>query len=286
MLNKFQTSAHGPVANEKPYRAEMCNICGSSQYRKIHYFGEFNLGRKPVKNVFIVQCRNCRIRRRMPEIIDDFEEEYHLQFLNQGQNIHPHQLSHFADLMTARVRQLTAENVTFLDVGCSTGRILRLASTLGFRVTGLDYSQWAAEYCAKLGFSIRQGSLIGQWQESELFDIIHCSHTIEHIPDPVAYINEMRRLLKPGGNLMLACPNYASFPRLVMRKRWMWHLDTHLWQFTAKQMRELLIRCGLRPLTIRTLHGYTPDSHFKKRVLDITAMLGWGDGLNIVAIRC
>lgn len=271
---------------EKSYRAGACNICGCTTYRKTHYFAEWNLGRDPVKDVSIIQCSDCKVRRRMPEIIDNYESDYHASYVEQGQAIHPGQLAHFTDLMTARLRQLTAQNISFLDVGCSTGRALRMASTLGFHATGLDFSRWAAEYCAKLGFVTRQGSLIGQWTEAGMFDVVHCCHTIEHVPDPVAYLNEMHRLLKPGGHLMLACPNYASLPRLMKGKDWgIWCLDSHLWQFTRKQMCTLLKNAGFTLVSVHTVHGYTPDNPWKKRLLDWASIFGFGDGLNIIAAR-
>jgi 2-polyprenyl-3-methyl-5-hydroxy-6-metoxy-1,4-benzoquinol methylase len=271
---------------EKSYSAEVCNICGSSKFKRIYHFAEWTLGREPVHNVDVVQCRGCGVRRRMPELVDDYEGEYHQPYVQQGQAIHPHQLSHFADLMTARLRNLSARGVRFLDVGCSTGRALRLATTLGFTSTGLDYSHWAVEHCRTAGFDVQLGSLIGQWRESEVFDVIHCSHTIEHVPDPIAYINEMHRLLAPGGHLMLAFPNYASLPRVILQKRWgTWCLDSHLWQFTAAQMKRILRQCGFHVFSCRTLHGYSPDSALKRRLLDLGAQMGFGDGCNIVAVK-
>ena len=269
---------------EKPYRAEVCNICGSADYRQIHYFKEWNLNPDGVRDVSIVQCKGCGVRRRMPAIVDDYEEEYHSVFADQGQAIHPHQLSIFADLMTARLRQLSARGVRFLDVGCSTGRVLRLAQTMGFEVTGLDYSKWAADHCVSLGFQTHHGSLFGQWEQGEKFDVIHCSHTIEHVPDPVAYLREMYRLLAPGGQLMLAFPNYASLPRVLLREKWTaWCLDSHLWQFTMSQICRLLRAEGFGIFSQRTLHGYTPDSALKRRLLDVAAACGFGDGCNIIA---
>jgi 2-polyprenyl-3-methyl-5-hydroxy-6-metoxy-1,4-benzoquinol methylase len=271
---------------EKAYVAETCNICGGHDYKQIHYFAEWNLGRDPVADVSIVRCRSCGVRRRMPALNDDYEEKYHAPYIEQGQSIHPHQLNHFADLMTARLRQFNEAGIRFLDVGCSTGRALRLAATLGFTAVGLDRSKWAADYCSKLGFETRDGSLIGQWNDREIFDIVHCSHTIEHVPDPIVYIKEMRCLLKSGGQLMLAFPNYASLPRLMLREVWpIWCLDSHLWQFTASQMRSILRKAGFAIFSCRTLHGYTPDSRLKKRLLDLAASLGFGDGCNIVAVK-
>ena len=270
---------------EKPYKAAQCNICGSDRYRRVHYFKEWNSGRERVHDVSIIRCSQCGVRRRMPEIVDDYEAAYHEVYVEQGQAMHPHQLSHFADLMTARWSLLAEKQGKFLDVGCSTGRVLRLAATLGFEPTGLDLSHWACDYCAKQGFATRQGSLIGQWPEGEVFDVIHSCHTIEHVPDPIAYLGEMNRLLKHGGHLMLACPNYASFARLVEHERWIWHLDSHLWQFTKRQMRRMLIRTGFKIFSVRTLHGFTPRNRLKKWALDGTAVWGYGDGLNLIATR-
>jgi 2-polyprenyl-3-methyl-5-hydroxy-6-metoxy-1,4-benzoquinol methylase len=270
---------------EKIYQAAVCNICGGTEYRRVHYFKDWNFGRDRVQDVRIIQCKKCGVRRRMPEIIDDYEAEYHAPYVEQGQSIHPHQLQHFAQLMTARLRQFNARDLSFLDVGCSTGRALKLAATMGFKVVGLDYSRWAADYCAKMGFATRQGSLLGQWPEGEQFDIIHCSHVIEHVPDPVAYLKEMHRLLKPGGHLMLACPNYASLPRLLEREKWIWCLDSHLWQFTARQMRKLLINQGFTIVSLKTYHGLTPNNRWKRRALDLSELLGCADALNIIALK-
>jgi len=271
---------------EKSYDAEVCNICGSATYRRVHFFKEWKLGREPVHDIGIVRCGSCGVRRRQPGIDDEYEQEYHAPYVEQGQAIHPHQLSHFADLMFARLREFYSRDVRFLDVGCSTGRVLQLARTMGFSAVGLDYSAWATKHCAQLGFETRQGSLLGQWEAGELFDVVHCSHTIEHVPDPVAYLREMFRLLKPGGQVMIAMPNYASLPRLILGENWgTWCLDSHLWQFTSAQMRRLLRAQGFRIFSCRTLHGYTPDSRVKRRLLDWASAAGFGDGCNIVAVK-
>ena len=286
MLDDIAINFATKVKTEKMYDAEVCNICGSKRYRQVHYFAEWNLGRDPVRNVSIIRCLECGVRRRKPGIVDEYEQDYHEPYIEQGNSIHPHQLSHFADLMMARLRQFYDKDARLLDVGCSTARVLRLATTMGFVPTGLDYSKWAADYCRDLGFETRHGSLIGQWHESEVFEIIHCCHTIEHVPDPIAYVMEMHRLLKTGGQLMMAFPNYSSFPRWVLRERWgAWCLDSHLWQFTASQMCSLLEAQGFSIFSCRTLHGQTPDSNFKRRALDLSAALGFGDGCNIVAVK-
>lgn len=270
---------------EKTYNFSICNICNSPRYKRIHFFRNLNSGRESVRDVSIIQCRHCKTRRRMPGIVDDYEALYHAPYLDQGQAIHPHQLLHFADLMTARLRRFDEKNLKFLDVGCSTGRTMQVAKAMGFDPTGLDLSRWATEHCAKLGFVVRLGSLVNQWPEPGLFDVIHCCHTIEHVPDPIAYFREMYRLLKPGGHLMLAFPNYYSIPRLLQGDQWIWCLDSHLWQFTNKQVKKLLAAQGFEIVFARTHHGMSPNNFWKRKALDLSAFLGFADGANIVALR-
>ncbi|NJK90805.1 MAG: class I SAM-dependent methyltransferase [Blastochloris sp.] len=224
------------------------------------------------------------MRRRMPGITDDYEEEYHQPYSEQGKAIHAHTLRHFADLMKYKFAGFKSGQETFLDVGCSTGRVLELAKTMGFVTTGLDYSKWACDCCTKLGHEVRCGSLEGAWPESGIFDVIHSSHTIEHVPDPVVYISEFRRLLKPDGFLMLAFPNYLSLPRFYWGAKWpIWCLDSHLWQFTLGQIESLLRINGFQIVESKALHGYKIRNPLLRYAFDLSELLRLGDGAQILA---
>jgi len=155
---------------------------------------------------------------------------------------------------------------------------------MGFQATGLDYSKWAADYCRDLGFETRHGSLLGQWQDGEQFDVIHSSHTIEHVPDPVAYLMEMHRLLAKGGYLMLAFPNYMSTSRIYWREKWpIWCLDSHLWQFTLSQMNSICHQLGFEIVNTEALHGWRLRSNVLQHVFDLTQLVKLGCGAQIIA---
>jgi len=222
----------------------------------------------------------------MPALADDYEEEYHAPYVQQGMAIHPHQLAHFADLATAMLPRFGEKDISFLDVGCSTGRALQLAKTIGMTVEGFDVSKWSAQHSAELGFKTHCAHSLVNVYAAESFDVVHCSHTIEHVADPVRYIQEMYAILKRNGFLMLACPNYASLERVIFGRKWgIWCLDSHLWQFTKNQMVRLLKENGFTVWSSRTLHGRCPQSRWKKRLLDAGALAGFSDGLNIIASK-
>ena len=55
-----------------------------------------------------------------------------------------------------------------------------------------------------------QGDIWEANYPDSFFDFIHISHVIEHVLDPIAYIQEMKRILKPGGHLAIGTPNFSS----------------------------------------------------------------------------
>lgn len=83
--------------------------------------------------------------------------------------------------------------------------------------------------------------------DSESYDGLVARHILEHARDPVAVLDEWRRLLRPGGVLVVACPNEALAPTIPM------DLDhRHAWD--PDSFRTLVERCGFRQV------AYTPDS--------------------------
>ena len=238
------------------------------------------------KNDDVIRSQGCGVHRRKPELIDEYEEDYHQLYIEQGSGTHPHMLSHFADLMQARLPNLDYTGQQFLDVGCSIGRALMIANMLGFNCHGFDVSQFAVNFCRKKGFDCQQAETFGGLYPDERFDVVHCSHVIEHVPDPVFLIGELYRITKPGGICMLACPNYRSLPRLMKGKEWkIWCLDSHLWQFSLKQMIHLFKSRGFECLSAKTLHGWVPTSKFKRQALDYAALAGYGDAMTCLFLK-
>jgi len=271
------------MTKNKDYSWDICNICGSTDYSVCYHFAEFSNRGSSYKDIDVIQCKKCGVRRRKPEVIDEYDDDYHSGYVDQKRQTHPHMLSIFSDLMMERIRDF-GKPARFLDVGCSVGTALNLARSIGFDCVGFDVSKCSVDNAIKMGFEAKYSSDITGAFEEKTFDIIHCSHVIEHVPNPLLFLAELHSFLKPNGILMLACPNYASLPRLAKGKKWgLWHLDSHLWQFTKNQMVRLLKESNYRVAKVRTLHGQSPDSNFKRLILDIAALLGYGDGLNIIA---
>jgi 2-polyprenyl-3-methyl-5-hydroxy-6-metoxy-1,4-benzoquinol methylase len=96
----------------------------------------------------------------------------------------------------------------FLDVGVGLGRSLLCAARLGYEVFGTDLDQAAVNFCRQhIAYaSLHTGDLFSAEYPGEHFDYVLFHHVIEHVPEPVRYLGELRRILKPGGLLFIGTP--------------------------------------------------------------------------------
>lgn len=133
------------------------------------------------------------------------------------------------------VRRLPAGNI--LDVGCGPGWFLEALGSQ-WRKLGIDVSEQAALEMYKRGITNACDiSLI----RPDWADVVMCYHVIEHIADPIEFIGDIRRVLRPGGWLILGTPDFAS----PCAKRFgdnyrMLHDKTHCSLFTLESLSRLL----------------------------------------------
>ena len=92
-----------------------------------------------------------------------------------------------------------------LDIGCGTGRFLRAGQRAGFRMVGIEISEQTVRALRALGFDVRQGSApTFDWREQPP-DAITLFEVLEHLPDPVAVIKEIRQRF-PAAALLASVP--------------------------------------------------------------------------------
>ena len=107
------------------------------------------------------------------------------------------------------------EELSVLDIGCSTGIISSYLSQRFASLVGIDIDESAIEYAIKkypfgnLKFYVRDAMNTGFADES--FDVVICAQVYEHIPDSYQLLAEIRRVLKPEGICYFAAGNRLNF---------------------------------------------------------------------------
>ena len=131
-----------------------------------------------------------------------------------------------------------------LDLGCGRGSLLAELARLGARGIGLERAG-PGLLGAQAGFEMRFGELTDQRFLAESFDAVVLWHSLEHLEHPRAVLAEVGRIIKPGGLLVIAVPNNASWQARFFGRRW-FHLDLprHLHFFGHAGLLHLLRQQG------------------------------------------
>jgi SAM-dependent methyltransferase len=125
-----------------------------------------------------------------------------------------------------------------LDVGCGTGGTMDRLREWSC-VTGLDLEPYALEFCkSRRHDDLILGSATEMPFESNKFDAAVALDVLEHIPDHVSAAQEILRVLKPGGTLVVTVPAYQSL--------WSGHDVAlhHQRRYRAEEMQKLLADAG------------------------------------------
>ena len=143
-----------------------------------------------------------------------------------------------------------------LDVGCGSGLFLRRMRSLGWSVSGVDSDPEAVRAArSTLGNDeVHLGSVEKLELADTSFEAITMSHVVEHLPDPAEALRACRRLLVPGGWLVLATPNARSLGSRRLGRDWRgWEPPRHLHVFNPATLTRIVEAAGLRVRTLRTL---------------------------------
>lgn len=103
-------------------------------------------------------------------------------------------------------------DASILDVGTSTGTNLRLLKEMGFtNFLGLDRSPEAIHWCAEKGLgTVRQGDVCAIPFSDESFDLVLATDIIEHVDDDLKALQELQRVLKKSGRIVITVPTFPS----------------------------------------------------------------------------
>jgi 2-polyprenyl-3-methyl-5-hydroxy-6-metoxy-1,4-benzoquinol methylase len=158
----------------------------------------------------------------------------------------------FKGRLDLRVMGLRAQpDRRLLDIGCGNGQYLELMRSLGWRVEGVELDPAAVRQARAMELEVHQGCLEDQDYPANSFDAISLRHVIEHVHDPLDLLKECRRILKPGGRLVIITPNFESYGRQKFHSCWM-ALDPprHLMLFGFQSLQNLAQKTGLQEIKL------------------------------------
>ena len=139
-----------------------------------------------------------------------------------------------------------------LDVGCGRGNFLKASKQLGFECCGIEIDEFGSLDLGKDIIFLR-GHLEDLPIQEGTFDAVSIWHVLEHTLNPAAAIKKAAQVLRPGGIIAIAVPNFGSFQSYVFGGYW-FHLDLprHVYHFSKDALVSKLREHNLEPIKIST----------------------------------
>jgi SAM-dependent methyltransferase len=232
-----------------------CPLCGSEESRRL--YTEYGA-------VGISQCLGCELVYTSPRISSPekvywgdenvYYKEARLIF--EGKVPHHRDPNYLAEI--GLIEQFK-KGGRFLDVGCERGMLLRLARKRGWDVVGLEPSPSLSNLAKKHGFKVYNCFLNEMPAEAGEFDVVAFSDVFEHITDPLAFLREAARFIKPDGVLYVKVPNvkWSMFKQKMLAmagrypKQGLWDAYEHVVHYSDKTLTRMLEKAGYEVLKIR-----------------------------------
>jgi 2-polyprenyl-3-methyl-5-hydroxy-6-metoxy-1,4-benzoquinol methylase len=253
-----------------------CNFCGCEDHRKLLHSEEYTF----------VQCRNCGLVFQNPQPVQDavlnrYNDIYFDYELQNEENFFKLMLLGLRDIDFFQTVERPFEKNLVLDVGCATGKLISYLQDQGFRVKGVEVCRKAATYgMEKRNVDIVIAPLESSGFPPDSFDIVHCSHLIEHLNDPYSFFAHVSTLLKPDGMFIVSTPNIDGFQARIFRERWRSAIADHLFLFSKKTLQKYFQAFGFTIEKQKTWGGLAAGTAPKliKAVADrVVKLVGLGD---------
>ena len=234
-------------------RVALCDVCGASSTDHPIILWK--------NNTPVVRCTGCGLLYANPRwkatyLFGRYTSEYWTQYAQKIQ-------ASAVDPVTnqARWRQqldsIAAARQTgrLLDVGCASGEFLLAAQACHWTGYGVESSASAADQARRItGGTIHTGTLDTAPYTEGMFDVVTLWDVIEHLQSPRAYVQQIAKLLRPGGLFALTTPNIRSLAFALLGPQWeVVGPNDHLYYFAPRTLARLLVEAGFAIHNMHTL---------------------------------
>jgi ubiquinone/menaquinone biosynthesis C-methylase UbiE len=236
---------------------DKCPICNSIQFSHFLSCVDHTVSRETFN---IVQCDSCGFKFTSPR---PEEKDLGKYYKSEEYVSHSNTKKGFINSTYQQVRKYTLlkklqliskfyKTGSILDIGCGTGEFLNTCKTAKWNTMGIEPDQEARLMAIKnYNLDIREESEMKNLPDSS-FDIITMWHVLEHVPKLNERVEELKRLIKANGVVIIAVPNCDSLDAKIYKENWAaYDVPRHLYHFSPKDIDSLFKKHGLK--TFRTL---------------------------------
>jgi 2-polyprenyl-3-methyl-5-hydroxy-6-metoxy-1,4-benzoquinol methylase len=240
---------------------EKCPVCGDK-----NILLKFSAKDNTVTNDLfeIWECKNCTLRftQNIPgkdEIGKYYQSENYISHSDTSKGL-INNLYHKVRKRTLLNKKNLVENTTgkktgnILDVGSGTGAFLQTMKLANWNTTGVEPDETARKKALELYGIEPENSETFFHLPSQSFDAITLWHVLEHVHELHKYMDQLKSLLRPGGKLFIAVPNYTSYDAHYYKEYWAaYDVPRHLYHFSPTAMKKLFAQHMMKVIQLKPM---------------------------------
>ena len=221
---------------------DKCPWCGSDNAQLHLELKDLFLTQEPFK---ILECKDCGLLYTSPR---PNKEEIGKYYKSDEYYSHQENKEGFIPKVYEKVKSINLKNKyliatekatkgKILDIGCGVGDFLHTMEQQGWECTGVEPSEDAKAIAKKrIKAQLLSSEEQEQLQEGS-FDVITMWHVLEHVDALRWQVQQLYRLCKPGGRIVIALPNYKSYDGQYYKAEWAaYDVPRHLNHFNRETL--------------------------------------------------
>jgi SAM-dependent methyltransferase len=238
----------------------ICPICKNTSLRtryrlfddRYAYPGQFVL----------MSCSDCGhsvldLEMTPDQIKDLYTDYYPRSEMDIEQWAPPHDVKAFQAWLgglDASAYRWVPANVRVLDIGCGFGQSLGYHCARGCDAHGIEADENIRRVAERYNLNVKVGLFDATSYEPESFDYVTLDQVIEHVSDPVSFLEGVNRVLKPGCMTVVSTPNAEGWGARLFGRKWIhWHAPYHQQFFSVESMRIAAREAGFELVEFRSV---------------------------------
>lgn len=249
------------TATEQPAPAG-CGICGTDSWEPL-FSGHIRMGRfgslTPDART-VLRCGGCGVGFLPQNSSVGYDSAEYRELVDGSASPDRFYQLHDAE-QAEKLRVLGVErlrNQVVADIGCGAGSFLDLAQGIASTTLGIEPMPGFHSVLQAKGHRVYSycADATREWQGR--VDVAACFSVIEHVADPVSLLGDIRRLLRPGGGLLLSTPNLDDWMLELLPEDYgaFFYRTVHTWYFDAGSLRALASAAGFAECAVEYVHRF------------------------------
>ena len=243
---------------------QLCEICSGEYYEL--YNGDIRDGvfGGVKKHAVIYQCNQCGVQRLQEEdcIPDEYyetgkyREKLEESLESKKAVVVQDEMQHYT-LQAFFPKSLRDKNI--LDVGCGVGSLLDMLKNITNSQIGIEPCSPYLESLSKRGYKKVYSSLseVGE-NNNNTVDYAFSIQVIEHVKDPKGFLEEIKRLIKPRGRILISTPNKNDILMTLLKDKFypFFYRTQHRWYFDENSLTRCVELAGFKVENVHFIHRY------------------------------